>query len=110
MNIIARTNLKATKRIVLSAHWDSRPFADEDSDPAKKKMPVLGADDSGSAIGTLLEIARQLQLKPLADIGVDFVLFDAEDYGRMRLIDFVGIGAVGGQADGGEDRDENVFG
>ena len=81
VNIIARTNLQATKRIFLSAHWDSRPFADDDKDISKKKLPVAGADDSGSAIGTLLEIARQLQLKPLADIGVDFILFDAEDYG-----------------------------
>ncbi len=82
VNIIARTNLQATKRILLSAHWDSRQFADEDSDPLKRKLPVPGADDSGSAIGTLLEIARQLQIKPLTDIGVDFVLFDAEDDGE----------------------------
>ena len=81
VNIIARTNLQATKRILLSAHWDSREFADDDPDPKKKKLPVPGADDSGSAIGTLLEIARQLQIKPLSEIGVDFVLFDAEDDG-----------------------------
>ena len=47
----------------------------------------MGADDSGSAMGTLLEIARQLQMKPLADIGVDFVLFDAEDYGDAKKSD-----------------------
>ena len=86
VNIIARTNLQAGKRILLTAHWDSRPFADEDTDPTKKKLPVAGADDSGSAIGTLLEIARQLQLKPLADIGIDFILFDAEDYGDATKI------------------------
>ncbi|HEY9700908.1 MAG TPA: M28 family peptidase [Allocoleopsis sp.] len=80
-NIIARYNLQATKRIVLSAHWDSRPFADHDPDSTKHKQPILGADDSGSSVGTLIEIARQLQANPLSNIGVDIVLFDAEDYG-----------------------------
>lgn len=78
-NIIARINLNATNRIMLSAHWDSRPFADQDS--VKPKEPILGADDSGSAIAMLLEIARQLQQTPLSNTGVDIILFDAEDYG-----------------------------
>jgi glutaminyl-peptide cyclotransferase len=78
-NIIARTNLAATNRIVLSAHWDARPFAEEDT--VRKNEPILGADDSGSAMGVLIEIARQLQLAPLSNLGVDIVLFDAEDYG-----------------------------
>ena len=79
VNIIARTNLSATSRIMLTAHWDSRPFADQDT--VRKKDPILGADDSGSAMGTLLEIVRQLQQAPLSKIGVDIVLYDAEDYG-----------------------------
>ena len=78
-NIIARFNLNATNRILLSAHWDARPFADEDT--VRKKEPILAADDSGSAMGTLIEIARQLQQTPLSNLGVDIVLFDAEDYG-----------------------------
>jgi glutaminyl-peptide cyclotransferase len=82
-NIIARINMQATKRILLSAHWDSRPFADsrEETDPAHRNKPILGADDSGSAVAMLIEMARQLQAKPLSNIGVDIVLFDAEDYG-----------------------------
>ncbi|MDZ7877893.1 MAG: M28 family peptidase [Saprospiraceae bacterium] len=82
-NIIARCNMQATKRILLSAHWDSRPFADsrEETDPAHRNKPILGADDSGSAVAMLIEMARQLQAKPLSNIGVDIVLFDAEDYG-----------------------------
>lgn len=78
-NIIARFNPTALNRIVLSAHWDARPFAEEDS--TRKNEPILGADDSGSAVGTLIEIARQLQQGPLSKMGVDIVLFDAEDYG-----------------------------
>ncbi len=83
VNIIARCNLQATKRILLSAHWDSRPFADsrEQTDASKRNQPILGADDSGSAVGMLIEMARQLQAKPLSNIGVDVLLFDAEDYG-----------------------------
>jgi glutaminyl-peptide cyclotransferase len=82
-NIIARCNLQATKRILLSAHWDSRPFADskEETDPAHRNKPILGADDSGSSVGMLIEMTRQLQAHPIPNIGVDIVLFDAEDYG-----------------------------
>ncbi len=82
-NIIARCNMQATKRVLLSAHWDSRPFADsqEETDPRQRNKPILGADDSGSAVAMLVEIARQLQTTPLSNVGVDIVLFDAEDYG-----------------------------
>jgi glutaminyl-peptide cyclotransferase len=85
-NIIASVNKQATKRILLSAHWDSRPFADsrEETDPAHINKPILGADDSGSAVAMLIEMTRQLQAKPLSNIGVDIVLFDAEDYGDSR--------------------------
>ncbi len=95
VNIIARTNLNATQRILLSAHWDSRPFADQDS--TKKNEAILGADDSGSAIGMLLEMARQLQLTPLSNIGVDFVLFDAEDYGEADKENKEGTWCLGSQ-------------
>jgi glutaminyl-peptide cyclotransferase len=82
-NIIARCNVQATKRVLLSAHWDSRPFADsrEETDPAHRNKPILGAEDSGSAVAMLIEMARQLQATPLNNVGVDIVLFDAEDYG-----------------------------
>jgi glutaminyl-peptide cyclotransferase len=81
-NIIARYNLQATKRIVLSAHWDSRQVADQDS--TKPKEPIVGADDSGSAIAMLMEIGHQLQAQPLSNVGVDIVLFDAEDMGEKN--------------------------
>lgn len=81
-NIIARFNTQAAKRVLLSAHWDTRPFADKDSSAAFKNKPILGADDSGSSMGMLLEIARQLKNAPLSNTGVDIVLFDAEDYGN----------------------------
>lgn len=80
-NIIASVNPEATKRILLAAHWDTRPFADQDVKDQDK--PIDGANDGGSGVAVLLELARVLQKtdKKLA-IGVDFILFDAEDYGE----------------------------
>ena len=80
-NVIAQYNVENPHRIVLAAHWDSRHVADQDADESKRKKAILGADDGASGVGMLLEIARQLQLNP-TDLGVDIVLFDAEDQGE----------------------------
>ena len=79
-NIIAQYQPQKRNRILLFAHWDSRPFADHDRDAARRNEPIDGANDGGSGVGVLLEIARQLQNYP-TDLGVDIILFDAEDYG-----------------------------
>lgn len=78
-NIIASFNPQASNRIMLSAHWDSRPFADMDS--IDRHKPIPAANDAGSGVGVLMEIARALQAKR-PNIGIDIVLFDAEDYGQ----------------------------
>jgi len=78
-NIIGEYNPEAKKRILLFAHWDTRPFADQDTKDMTK--PILGANDGGSGVGVLLEVARQLNLTKPA-IGVDIIFFDAEDYGQ----------------------------
>jgi Zn-dependent M28 family amino/carboxypeptidase len=80
-NIISSYNPKAKKRISISAHWDSRKIAEKDPDPKKKNLPILGADDGGSGVGVIIEIARLLQAQPVG-IGVDLILFDAEDQGN----------------------------
>lgn len=80
-NIIGTINPKKTKRILLCAHWDTRPQADED--PDRPNEPADGANDGGSGVGVLLEIARQLQLQR-PDAGVDIIFFDAEDMGDRR--------------------------
>ncbi|WP_221394864.1 M28 family peptidase [Dyadobacter sp. NIV53] len=80
-NIIGSFNPKAPKRILLTSHWDSRPFADQDS--LEKTKPVPAANDGASGVGILLEIARTLassDKKP--DLGVDIIFFDAEDWGN----------------------------
>ncbi len=91
VNIIAQVNPKATKRILITAHWDSRPYADNDPIEANKNKPVLAADDGASGIGVMLEITRIIQLNKL-DIGVDFMCFDAEDLGKPDFEDSYCLG------------------
>jgi hypothetical protein len=79
-NIIASFDPDKKDRILLCAHWDSRPFADHDPDPANRFKPVMGANDGASGVGILLEIARCLAVrKPV--LGVDILLLDLEDFG-----------------------------
>jgi len=79
VNIIGQYKPELPRRILYAAHWDSRFVADQDE--KNPKGPVMGADDGGSGVGILLEMARLLQQQP-ADIGVDFILFDVEDQGN----------------------------
>jgi Zn-dependent M28 family amino/carboxypeptidase len=83
-NIIASYNPEAPARILIAGHWDSRQWADNDPDEANHNTPIDGANDGGSSIGVMLEIARQLQLANDSNqvkIGVDFICWDAEDSG-----------------------------
>lgn len=79
-NIIGEFYPEKTERILLLAHWDCRPWADNDPDPANRKKPVMGANDGASGVGVLLEIARILQKNEPA-AGVDILFVDAEDWG-----------------------------
>ncbi len=81
INIIGAINPKATRRVLLLAHWDSRPWAD--NDVKDKDKPILAADDGGSGVGVLIEVARILKSSPLpGDLGVDILFTDVEDYGN----------------------------
>lgn len=82
-NILGQINKDAVVRVLLLAHWDTRPWADAEPDESKHSMPILGANDGGSGVGVLLEIARCLQEKKPA-IGVDILFVDAEDYGTSN--------------------------
>lgn len=83
-NIIASFNTVTKNRLMLCAHWDSRPFCDEETDPIKQKSPVIGANDGASGVAVLLELARIIDSVP-CNIGVDIILFDAEDYGVSEV-------------------------
>lgn len=80
-NIFGQYNPDASERILLLAHWDCRPWADKDPDPAKRLQPVDGANDGASGVGVLLEVARQLN-QSAPQKGVDILFVDAEDWGE----------------------------
>lgn len=87
-NIIASYKPELTTRILICAHWDTRPWADNDPDEANHRKPVLGANDGASGIAVMLETARLIQQADTAlNIGVDFVCFDAEDMGTPQWED-----------------------
>lgn len=76
-NIIGAYKPELNNRVLLFAHWDTRPNADQDEE--RKSEPILGANDGASGVGVLLEIARQIQ-KQQPNVGLDIIFFDAEDY------------------------------
>jgi len=79
-NIIASFYPEEKQRLLLCAHWDTRPFADRDPDSSLREKPILGANDGASGVAVLLEMARVISLKK-PKWGVDIILFDGEDYG-----------------------------
>ncbi len=84
-NIIARLNPENNHRILICAHWDTRPWADNDPNPDNHRKPVMGANDGASGVGVMIELARMLATDSLGvNIGIDFICFDAEDYGTAQ--------------------------
>ncbi len=82
-NIIASFYPKNKKRALLCAHWDTRPFADKDSNPQNRDKPIIGANDGASGVAVLLEIGRLIsQVEPPR--GIDIVFFDGEDFGKKE--------------------------
>ncbi len=79
-NVICSFRADRVNRVLLCAHWDSRPWADHDADKANYDKPISGANDGASGVGVLMEIGRQLQAKA-PHIGVDIIFFDTEDGG-----------------------------
>ncbi len=84
-NIIASFNPNVQKRILLAAHWDTRPFADKGTEG--RHEPIDGANDGGSGVGVLLEIARIMSNNEKPNAGIDIILFDAEDYGEHEDVE-----------------------
>ena len=88
-NIIARFGKKDGEKILLAAHWDTRPFAEHDPNPEKRNTPIIGANDGASGVAVLLEVARILNSKP-PENEIFIVFFDGEDYGKRSSEMFLG--------------------
>ena len=80
-NVIASFNMDARERVLLGAHWDTRPIAEHDPDEANRGTPILGANDGGSGVAVLLALAAMMSERSPA-VGVDLVFFDGEDGGN----------------------------
>jgi Zn-dependent M28 family amino/carboxypeptidase len=91
-NIIGRFGPTTGQPIVLCAHWDTRAVADRDPDPALRLEPVPGANDGGSGVAVLLEMAELMNRRP-PRVGVDLVFFDGEDQGRADKPEEFSLGA-----------------
>ena len=91
-NIFAQFNPKAENRLLLLAHWDCRPWADNDPDEGNHSRPVDGANDGASGVGVLLELARLMGEKA-PQSGVDILFVDAEDWGAEGNDDSWALGA-----------------
>ncbi|WP_199118666.1 M28 family peptidase [Pedobacter sp. ASV28] len=82
-NIIAAFYPEKKQRILITAHWDARPFSDQDPDQNMRDKPFDAANDGASGVAVILEMARQIKANQ-PNVGVDFILWDIEDYGKSN--------------------------
>ena len=92
-NFHVRFNPRASNRILFLAHWDTREFADKDSDVNSRVMPVIGANDGASGTAILMTLAEMLSKNPPINIGVDLLFLDGEDMGVYGNSDTWALGA-----------------
>lgn len=88
-NIIGQYSPEKNKRILLFAHWDTRPWADKDSLESNWHKPIDGANDGASGVAVLLEVARAIQDNE-PNYGIDIIFFDDEDYGTPNFSNIEG--------------------
>jgi Peptidase family M28 len=91
-NVVAVFRPDAPRRLLFGAHWDTRPFADQDPDESRRRDPVPGANDGASGVAILLEVASALKTSP-PGVGVDLVFFDGEDCGTEADADSWALGS-----------------
>lgn len=92
VNIYGSYNPDLSDRLLLLAHWDTRPWADKDPDPSRRHLPVEGANDGASGVAVLLELARQFSINN-PQRGIDILFVDAEDWGTDNDEDSWALGA-----------------
>ena len=78
-NMIMSWHPERNRRVIICSHYDTRPIADQEPDPRKWREKFVSANDGGSGVAFLMELAHHMKdLK--TNVGVDFVLFDGEEY------------------------------
>jgi Peptidase family M28 len=87
INVIGSFKPERKRRLMLAAHYDSRPWADQEPDSSLWTHPIPAGVDGACGVGILLEVARALSARAPKDAGVDIVFFDGEDYGKESDID-----------------------
>lgn len=87
-NIIGRYSPGNERRVLLGTHWDTRLWAEEEVDVDRRDEPIPGANDGTSGIAVLLEVARVVKSRGYEEYGVDYVLFDGEEFGRPGSDDY----------------------
>jgi hypothetical protein len=78
-NLIVSWHPDRPRRVILCSHYDTRPIADQEPDTRRWRQPFLSANDGGSGVALLMELAHHVKGLPL-NVGVDFVFFDGEEY------------------------------
>ena len=91
-NVIGVFNPESPKQVLILTHWDTRPRAEQELEPANQKKPIIGASDGASGTAVLLELARNLKEKK-PDVGVILLFVDGEDYGDFAKDEGVLLGA-----------------
>jgi len=91
-NIVVRINPKQTRRVMIGTHYDTRSTADKDPDQSRSNEPIIGANDGGSGVAVLLEMAALWRDQP-PPVGVDLIFFDGEDFGRTEDLEDYFLGS-----------------
>lgn len=108
INVIGRLAPEKKRRITLASHYDSRPWADQETVDSLRALPVPGAVDGACSSGIVLEMARLAAAAP-PDAGIDFVFFDGEDYGHPDQLENYCLGSRHYVATLGSRRPEAVI-
>jgi Zn-dependent M28 family amino/carboxypeptidase len=88
-NVLARFRPESERRVLVLAHWDTRPTSDAAASPEERALPVPGANDGASGTAVILQLAAHLAADP-PELGVDLLLVDGEDYGPTTDDMFLG--------------------
>lgn len=91
-NIVGRIKPEEKRRVLVGTHYDTRSVADKDAQPERRGDPILGANDGGSGVAVLLEMAAQWKQQG-PPVGVDLVFFDGEDFGKDQDLEDYFLGS-----------------